>query len=112
MDLHSYWQAIQQKVCVKCIDGDGKGNCRIDPSITCALEQYLPLIVTAVSRVNSKKIGDYVAELRNIVCSQCHYQSVNGRCILRSEVDCGLDRYFPLVVEAIEEVNEHHPSQA
>ncbi len=106
MDTHEYWQAMQRHVCTKCVDGDGKGNCRLDPSITCALEQYLPLVVEAVTRVDSREVSDYIVELRGIVCAQCQHQSVNGRCILRSEVDCSLDRYFPLVVEAIEKVKQ------
>ena len=105
MEYQPYWQAIRAKVCAKCIDGDGFGNCRLDPAIECALKLYLPLIVEAVSRATSDDMEGYVRELRAITCAQCSQQSVNGYCLLRKEVDCALDRYFPLVVEAIEEVN-------
>ena len=105
MEYQPYWQAIRTKVCTKCIDGDGFGNCRLDPAIECALQQYLPLIVQAVSQVKSAEMEDYIRELRAITCTQCSRQSVNGYCMLRNEVDCALDRYFPLVVEAIEEVH-------
>ncbi len=108
MELQEYWQAIRTNVCTKCLDGDGYGNCRLDPAIECALQNYLPLIVNAVSRIESDQMDDYVRELRAIMCAQCKYQSANGYCVLRSEVDCPLDRYFPLVVEAIEEVNMSH----
>ncbi len=106
MENQLYWQAIQAKVCMKCIDGDGAGNCRLDPGIECALQQYLPLIVEAVNRVQSDEMSDYVRELRAITCAECSHQSRNGYCLLRKDVDCALDRYFPLVVEAIEEVNQ------
>jgi hypothetical protein len=105
MEYEQYMQAIRAKVCTKCIDGDGFGNCRLDPAIECALLQHLPLIVEAVSRVTSEEMEDYVRELRAITCAQCSHESINGYCMLRKEVDCALDRYFPLVVEAIEEVN-------
>jgi hypothetical protein len=105
MEYEKYMQAIRTKVCAKCIDGDGFGNCRVDPAIDCAIQKYLPLIVQAVGRVTSVDMDDYVRELRAITCAQCSHESVNGYCMLRKDVDCALDRYFPLVVEAIEEVN-------
>ena len=103
METKIIWQAIREKVCVKCLDGDGHGNCRLDPSLQCPLQEYLPLIVNAVNRVSSDRVADYVEELRGIVCAQCKYEKVNGACAMRKEVDCALDRYFPLVIEAIEE---------
>jgi hypothetical protein len=49
--------------------------------------------------------------LRKNVCSECRHQSSDGTCSLRRSLDCGLDRYFPLVIEAIEEVNHaFHPN--
>jgi len=104
MELQEYWKAIEAKVCTKCIDGDGHGNCRLDPAIACALQQYLPLIVQAVERVKSDRVDDYVAELRGIVCAQCTHQAAGGRCTIREQVDCALDRYFPIVIDAIEEI--------
>lgn len=105
MNQQLYADTIRDAVCLRCIDGDGNGNCRIDPAITCPIQRYLPLIVTAVGRVKSESMDEYVAELRGIVCAQCSYQSAAGRCGMRAQVDCALDRYFPLVVEAIETVN-------
>ena len=105
MELQEYWEAIQAKVCVKCIDGDGAGSCRLDPSRDCGVKGYLPLIVYAVNRVNSDRVDDYVAELRATVCAQCKHQTPDGKCNFRSNVDCGLDRYFPLIIDAIEGVN-------
>jgi hypothetical protein len=104
VELQEYWQAIRQKVCAKCLDGDGYGNCRLDPSLDCGVLEYLPKIVEAVSRVKSKDINDYVVELRGMVCTQCKYQKADGNCDLRKEIDCALDRYFPMIIDAIEEV--------
>ena len=38
--LGQYWKAVQQKVCVKCIDGDRYGNCRLSPQFDCGLKKY------------------------------------------------------------------------
>lgn len=103
MDIQSYWHDIRERVCVKCIDGDGEGNCRLDPSSECAVITYLPLIIDAVGRVKSSDIAVYETELRLSVCSRCRHTTAGNHCTLRTELECGLDRYFPLIVNAIEE---------
>ncbi|HUL44500.1 MAG TPA: hypothetical protein VLY03_09095 [Bacteroidota bacterium] len=108
MELQQCWEAIRGKVCSRCVDGDGYGNCRIGPGRECALQQYLSLVINAVERVRSERVQDYVTELRAIVCAQCSQQEPEGHCRVRGEVDCALDRYFPLVIEAIEEVRVQH----
>jgi hypothetical protein len=45
----------------------------------------------------------YEEELRKRVCFHCKNQTSDGRCSLRENVECTLDRYFPLIVEVIEE---------
>ncbi len=97
------WQALQGRVCVKCLDGDGQGACRIGRNGFCALKEYFPAIVEVVSQVQSVSILPYEEQLRLKVCSRCKEQSPEGRCMLREHVDCALDRYFPLIVEVIEE---------
>jgi hypothetical protein len=108
--LENYWQAIQQKVCTKCIDRDSLGNCLLSEGDACALRTHLPQIVEAILSVQSAALDPYVAALRRHVCSECRSQSFDKSCSLRRSLDCGLDRYFPLVIEAIEEVNHaFHP---
>jgi|WetSurMetagenome_2_1015567.scaffolds.fasta_scaffold323404_2 hypothetical protein len=106
MDSHKYWPAIQQKVCRRCIDGDGKGYCRLDPSRECELKEYFPLIYDVVNGVSSDHILDYIIPLRVNVCTECSHQMPDGQCRFREKVDCALDRYYPLVVEAIEEIKQ------
>jgi len=109
--LENYRHAIQQRVCAKCVDGDRSGNCLLSGGETCGLKTYFPEIVEAVLSVQSGKLDPYVAALRKNVCSECRHQSSDGTCSLRRSLDCGLDRYFPLVIEAIEEVNHaFHPN--
>ena len=103
--LDEYWNAVQRRVCLKCIDGDGHGDCRLGTADECALKAYFPKIVETVLAVRSSDIEPYVHRLRRNVCTECRHQSVNGNCLLRNEVDCALDRYFPMVAEAIEDVH-------
>ncbi len=101
-DIERYWKAIQTNVCAHCIDSDGKGACRVPANVECGLSRYFPAIVDTVLSVQSENLGPYVKALRENVCAVCEHQSVNGACLVRTEVDCGLDRYFPMVVESIE----------
>jgi len=104
--LEEYWEAVTARVCAKCIDGDGAGNCRLTAADACGLKLHFPKIVETVLSVQSDRMEPYVQELRRIVCANCAHQSPDGKCSFRSDLDCGLDRYFPLIVEAIEAVHE------
>ncbi len=100
-----YLQAIRKRVCVRCIDTDGKGNCLLHKDEICAVEEFLPEIVRSIQQVQSDKVEDYVVELRKFVCTECRHQTEDETCIVRNNLDCGLDRYFPLIIEAVEEVD-------
>jgi len=74
---------------------------------------HLPRILEVVTHVRSDAMEDYVRELRLITCAACAYQTVEGACMTREDIACQLDRYFPLVVTAIESVDKssnHHSS--
>ncbi len=103
-DIELYWQAVQRRVCSNCIDSDGRSNCRLSGEEDCGLKLHFPRIVETVLSVQSDKLDPYIQALRRNVCSSCKHQSPDGTCMFRSHLDCGLDRYFPLVVEAIEEI--------
>lgn len=101
-----YWQALQAKVCTRCLDGGGDGSCRIAGDGMCAMKAYLPNIVGAINTVYSHSVVPYEEQLRKSVCNSCIHQSPGGHCALRDEVECALDRYFPLVVEVVEEMQQ------
>jgi len=103
-DVDTYWQAVQGRVCVKCIDSDGHGNCRLSGEDACGLKLHFPKIVATVLAVQSNTIEPYIEALRKNVCADCKHQSPDGTCQFRIQADCGLDRYFPLVIETIETV--------
>jgi hypothetical protein len=102
--LEEYWQAVSARVCAKCIDGDGRGNCRLTGALTCGLRAHFPKIVETVLSIHSEEMEPYIDALRKNVCTDCVNQSPDGRCSFRVNLDCGLDRYFPLIVETIEQV--------
>jgi nucleotide-binding universal stress UspA family protein len=99
-----YLLAIREKICTKCIDRTSAGICAASTFESCAINRYLPEIIDIVLTTGGNNLGAYTARLREKVCSVCQHQSPDGRCDLRDDVDCALDRYFPLVIEAIQEV--------
>lgn len=101
-----FWQVLQERICVKCLDGKGDGTCAIGGEDACALKAHLSIIIEAVNSVYSHSIVPYEEQLRLKVCSVCTHQSPEGECAMRNSVDCALDRYFPLIVEVIEETQK------
>lgn len=101
--MEQYWDRIQSRICRKCIDGDGTGNCRLPQSEQCALRQFLPAIVDTVSAIDSDSYDEYVRALRSNICSQCSEQLPSGACIRRDTLECALDRYYGLVLQIIDE---------
>ncbi len=108
-DLMLYREAVQEKICTKCIDGSGTGTCRLGNHEDCGLTLHFSKVVAAILSVKSDNLESYVQALQHDVCSFCKHQSPEGVCSLRNNLDCGLHRYFPLVVEAIEEVSSTVP---
>ena len=98
-----YWHALEERVCSKCLEGDGKGNCRGALNSYCALRTNFPKILEVVNSVYSHSIVPYEEALRKQICANCRFQSQDGECAMRDEVECALDRYFPLIVEVIED---------
>jgi hypothetical protein len=69
------------------------------------VKQFFPMIFDLVRSVWSTSMEPYEAALRGSVCNMCVSQSPDGQCVLRDDVDCALDRYFPLIVQAVEELD-------
>jgi nucleotide-binding universal stress UspA family protein len=96
-----YLQEIRQRVCSKCIDRTASGLCTASTFDACAINRYLPEIIDIVMTGQADDYDATVDRLRSRVCSACEQQSPDGRCDMRDDVECALDRYFPLVIEAI-----------
>lgn|SRR3990167_6877203 len=102
--FEQYWSAVQFKVCVNCIDSDGHGNCRLSGEEECGLKAHFPKIIEAILSVRDHRIEPYIESLRTNVCASCRHQTPDGTCSFRSRLNCGLDRYFPLIIEAVEDI--------
>jgi hypothetical protein len=102
--MEAQWDVMKQRICRKCIDGNGKGNCRLPMNESCALEAFFPELIRVVRNVQSSSYEDYIAALRSDICSRCDHQMPDGTCRKRVSLECALDRYYPLVLDIIEEV--------
>jgi hypothetical protein len=100
-----YLDEIQARICHKCVDGDGRGNCLLSKDSECMIERFFPQILEVVRMNYSASMEPYEAALRQKVCSTCINQSSDGKCVVREDLECSLDRYFPLIVQAIEELD-------
>jgi hypothetical protein len=103
-NMDQYWDLVRQNVCRKCIDGDGKGNCRMPVDESCGLDRFFPEIVRTVSSVRSDSIQDYVDAVRLNICTHCEHQFESGVCKKRDTLECALDRYLPVIIDVIESV--------
>ena len=98
-----YLEAIKEKVCKHCIDAGGEGDCRIGDDKVCTIESNYDRIVQAILKTHSDRYEDYVAALRENICENCTYGAPEN-CDDRNQVECPLDRYYPMVVDAIEAI--------
>jgi hypothetical protein len=67
------------------------------------LFRLFPEVARAIQSVASDDIHQYIEAIRRNVCTVCEQQARDGSCEVREQVQCALDAYLLLVVEAIEE---------
>lgn len=104
-DLYLYEEAVVRHVCAHCIDFGEDGICHNPDPKGCAIFRYLPELIAIADRVRERRIQPYIDAVRKEICMKCRSGSPGDPCPLRDTLDCGLDRYLPLVLEAIEEIN-------
>lgn len=95
--------AIRSHVCTLCKVGDDDGPCNGIQRDVCTIERFFPQIMEVARTVKSERIEDYVSALRIAVCAICRPDGMHF-CSLRDSATCTLDRYFVLIVEAINQV--------
>ena len=103
--MEKYLEAIRENVCSICVDSDEKGKCRLNEREICAVEYFLPKIISVVHSTDSPDIEDYFHNLREEVCSKCRDKEEKNNCYLREDSNCSLDRYFHLIVSTIKKVD-------
>jgi hypothetical protein len=94
---------VRNTVCGVCTDRTADGECGREAPVTCALFRLFPEVALAIQTVQSDDIGPYIEAIRRNVCSVCADQAAGGSCETRQQVQCALDAYLVLVVDAIEE---------
>ena len=99
---------LRERVCSVCTDRLADGTCGLSDERTCAFDKHIEQIVAAISRVRSPHVQDYIDAIRSDVCSVCE-QDEEGECEHRTHVECALDAYLILVIEAIEEARNRAP---
>ena len=97
---------VRNRICRVCTSRDVNGDCGLEDPTTCALFGLFPQVARAVQRVKSDDIRDYIDAIRQDVCSVCALRAADGSCETREQVQCALDAYLLLVVEAIEEATQ------
>lgn len=110
-DRYLYEEAIMRHVCSHCIDFGEEGVCHSPDPEGCAVFRFLPELVNIAERLNETKIEPYLQAVRKEICMKCRGGGPEGKCPLRDTLDCGLDRYLPLILEAIEEVKGERERQ-
>jgi hypothetical protein len=94
---------VRGRICKVCTERTVAGECGLKEPASCALFRLFPQVAQAISSVESDDINDYVAAIRRNVCSVCEEQAPDGSCETRQQVQCALDAYLLLVVDAIED---------
>ena len=96
-------ELVRNRICGVCSDRKMDSTCGLEEPDTCALFRLFPQVAEAIQSTHSDKIDDYIDAIRRNVCTVCTAQDSDGGCVPRQEVQCALEAYLLLVVEAIEE---------
>ena len=100
-----YLRAIRSRVCRNCPDLMPDQACGLSDRI-CPIERNLHDILQIVSHIEHDWMQASLATLRRQICANCEHEDLLGRCLLRSVAGCALDRYFVVVIDAIEDVRD------
>src|ERR1039457_7190278 len=94
---------VRNRICSVCTERTNEGECGLEIPSSCALFRLFPQVAQAIQSVKSNDIQQYIEAIRRNVCSVCEEQAQDGTCESRRQVQCALDAYLLLVVDAIEE---------
>src|ERR1039458_7397531 len=94
---------VRNRICKVCTERTVDGQCGLEEPSGCALFRLFPQVAQAIQSVKSDDIQLYIDAIRRNVCAVCAEQARDGSCETRQQVQCALDAYLLLVVDAIEE---------
>jgi hypothetical protein len=104
-ELQEYLAEIRQQVCSRCIDRPPGAPPCAPKGKQCGIELHLAEIVEVCHKSRSRSMEPYIERFHNEVCSHCAVRPT-------SHCPCPLDHLLQLAIEAIETVDERHPSEA
>jgi len=104
--VQKYLDALRETVCSICVDSNKEGICNLSEHEICAIENHLEEIVQLVHNTEVDYYDKYYELLREKICVSC--REGNGKCIIRDDANCALDRYFPIIVETIRKVEKEN----
>ena len=94
---------VRERLCHVCSERTNDNACGLVDPNSCALFRLFPQVARAVQCTYSDDVRDYIRAIRDQVCSVCREQTSDGECESRKQVQCALDAYLLLVIDAIEE---------
>lgn len=96
-------ESIRKYVCERCIDYGADNTCHSHDPEGCGIFRHLPELIKIAHELHDLKLEPYIKAVRERICFKCNNAQKGGEvCQIREHVDCGLDRYLPLVIEAID----------
>jgi len=95
-------EIVRKRVCTVCSEREMNPTCGPENPGRCVLFSKFPLVAEAIQSTNSDHIEDYLEAIRRNVCAACAREN-GGSCVTPLDVQCALETYLLLVVEAIEE---------
>jgi len=96
-------EIVRHRICGVCSDRAADATCGLDEPSHCALFRLFPQVAAAIQSTQSDRIDDYIDAIRRNVCAVCADSESDGSCEPRQQVQCALDAYLLLIVDAIEE---------
>ena len=109
--FEEYQEAIKNRLASACLERADDGTCAPPDGRRCALDLNMLEIIKAVKAVKSDYMGDYAEQIRETVCEQCVNQDEHGHCQFRESIECCLDNFMLLVVDAIDDVDARHQEE-
>ena len=94
---------VRNRICKVCTARTVDGECGLENPSVARCSGFSRRWPTPFNRSGSDDIQQYVDAIRRQVCTVCSDQAPDGTCETRQQVQCALDAYLLLVVDAIEE---------
>lgn len=106
---HDYRAAIDQRIHAICLDRNLDPTAQASTEAGCRIERFLPELIRLASDMHSNNLIDYEDAVTERICPQCGNLDATGCCPIRARAECCLYRYLPLVLDAIESVQDRQP---